>query len=88
MDISPPQCLGKLKSSKTSRKNMSEMVSRRKVGQIAQVQNYPHNKYYHATAVLRLRSLYNQGKNYYPHVYLEECKTSIHCLVIVLIEIC
>ena len=74
MDISPSQCLGKLKSSKTSRKNLSEVVSRRKVEQTAQVQNYPHNKYYHATAVLRLRSLCNQGKNYYPHLYLEECK--------------
>ena len=53
MDISPSQCLGKFKSLKTSRKNLSE------VEQIAQVQNYPLNKYYHATAVLKLRSLCN-----------------------------
>ena len=52
----------------------SEVVSRRKVEQTTQVQNYPHNKYYHATSVLRLRSLCNQGKNYCPNVYLDECK--------------
>ena len=27
-----------------------------------------------ATAVLRIDSVYKQGKNYHPQVYVEECK--------------
>ena len=27
-----------------------------------------------ATAILKIKSVYNQGKNFYPQAYLEECK--------------
>ena len=27
-----------------------------------------------ATVVLKIDSVYKQGKNYHPHVYVEECK--------------
>ena len=30
--------------------------------------------YSNATAVLKIDSVYKQGKNYHPHVYAEECK--------------
>ena len=30
--------------------------------------------YCHATAVLKIDSVYKQGKNYHPQVYVEECK--------------
>ena len=32
--------------------------------------------YCHATAVLKIDSVYKQGKNYHPHVYVEECKNT------------
>ena len=32
--------------------------------------------YCNATAVLKIDSVYKQGKNYYPHVYVEEYKYS------------
>ena len=34
----------------------------------------PHDTYCTATGVLTISSVYQQGKNYYPQVYLEECK--------------
>ena len=30
--------------------------------------------YYSATAMLKIDSVYQQCKNYYPQVYVEECK--------------
>ena len=39
-------------------------------------QNVPYNMYCNATAVLKIDSVYKQGKNYYPHVYVEEYKYS------------
>ena len=30
--------------------------------------------YCNATAVLKIDSVYKQGKNYHPQVYVEECK--------------
>ena len=30
--------------------------------------------YYSATAVLKIDSVYKQGKSYHPQVYVEECK--------------
>ena len=30
--------------------------------------------YCNATAVLEINFIYKQGKNYYPQVYVEECK--------------
>ena len=30
--------------------------------------------YFNATAVLKIDSVYKQGKNYHPQVYTEECK--------------
>ena len=30
--------------------------------------------YCNATAVLKIDSIYKQGKNYHPQVYVEECK--------------
>ena len=38
------------------------------------VQDGPYDIYCNATAVLRIDSVYKQGKNYHPHVYVEECK--------------
>ena len=37
-------------------------------------QDVPYDMYCNATAVLKIDSVYKQGKNYYPHVYVEECK--------------
>ena len=39
-------------------------------------QNLPYNMYCNATVVLKIDSVYKQGKNYYPQVYVEECKYS------------
>ena len=88
MDISPSQCLGKLKSSKTSRKNLSEVVSRRKVEQTAQVQNIL------TTNTIMQQLFWDSGHcaikvRITIHMYISKSvKPSIHCLVIVLTEIC
>ena len=37
-------------------------------------QDVPYNIYCNATAVLKIDSVYKQGKNYPPQVYVEECK--------------
>ena len=37
-------------------------------------QNVPYDMYCNATAVLKIDSVYKQGKNYYSQVYVEECK--------------
>ena len=34
----------------------------------------PYDMYCNATAVLKIGSVYKQGKNYYPQIYVEECK--------------
>ena len=34
----------------------------------------PYDIYCNATAVLKIDSVYKQGKNYHPQVYVEECK--------------
>ena len=37
-------------------------------------QDVPHGMYCNATVVLKIDSVYKQGKNYHPQVYVEECK--------------
>ena len=37
-------------------------------------QDVPYNMHCNATAVLKIDSVYKQGKNYHPEVYVEECK--------------
>ena len=37
-------------------------------------QNVPYNIYCNSTAVLKIDSVYKQGKNHHPLVYVEECK--------------
>ena len=37
-------------------------------------QDVPYDMYCNATAVLEINFIYKQGKNYYPQVYVEECK--------------
>ena len=37
-------------------------------------QDVLHDMYCNAAAVLKIDSFYKQGKNYYPQVYVEECK--------------
>ena len=37
-------------------------------------QDVPYNIHCNATAVLKIDSVYKQGKNYPPQVYVEECK--------------
>ena len=37
-------------------------------------QDVPYDMYCNATAVLKIDSVYKQGKNCYPQVYAEECK--------------
>ena len=32
------------------------------------------NMYWNETAVLKTDSVYKQGKNYHPQIYVEECK--------------
>ena len=39
-----------------------------------QGQDVPYDMYCNVTAVLKIDSVYKQGKNYYPQVYVEECK--------------
>ena len=34
----------------------------------------PYDMYCNATAVLMIDSVYKQGKNYHPQLYIEECK--------------
>ena len=34
----------------------------------------PYDKHCEATGLLRIASVYNQGINYWPQVYLDECK--------------
>ena len=37
-------------------------------------QNVPYDTYCNATAVLKIDSVYKQGKNCHPQAYLKECK--------------
>ena len=37
-------------------------------------QNVPYDMYCNATAMLKIDSIYKQGKNYHPQTYVEECK--------------
>ena len=37
-------------------------------------QDVPYNMHCNASAVLKIDSVYKQGKNYHPQVYVEECK--------------
>ena len=37
-------------------------------------QYVPYNMHFNATAVLKIDSVYKQGTNYHPQVYVEECK--------------
>ena len=37
-------------------------------------QDVPHDMYCNATVVLKIDSVYKQGKNYHPQVYVGECK--------------
>ena len=37
-------------------------------------QDVPYNMHCNATAVLKIDSVYEQGKNYHPQLYVEECK--------------
>ena len=37
-------------------------------------QDVPYDMYCNATAVLKIYSVYRQGKNYHPQVYVQECK--------------
>ena len=37
-------------------------------------QNVPYDMYCNTTAVLKIDSIYKQGKNYHPQVYVEETK--------------
>ena len=37
-------------------------------------QDAPYDMYCNATSVLKINSVYKQGKNYHPQVYIEECK--------------
>ena len=37
-------------------------------------QDFPYDMYCNATVVLKIDSLYKEGKNYHPQVYVEECK--------------
>ena len=37
-------------------------------------QDVLYDMYCNATAVLKMDSVYKQGKNYHPRVYIEECK--------------
>ena len=34
----------------------------------------PYGKHCEATGVLRIASVYNQGVNYWPQVYIDECR--------------
>ena len=37
-------------------------------------QDVPYDMYCNATVVLKIDSVYKQGKNYHPQVHVEECK--------------
>ena len=37
-------------------------------------QDVPYDMYCNATVVLKIDSVYKQGENYHPQVYVEECK--------------
>ena len=37
-------------------------------------QDVPYDRHCNATAVLKIDSIYKQGKNYHPQTYVEECK--------------
>ena len=37
-------------------------------------QDVPYSMYCNATAVLKIDSVYRQGKNYHPQVYVQECE--------------
>ena len=37
-------------------------------------QDVPYDMYFNAMAVLKIDSVYKQGKNDHPQVYVEECK--------------
>ena len=37
-------------------------------------QDVPYDMYSNVTAVLKIDSIYKQGKNYHPQVHVEECK--------------
>ena len=37
-------------------------------------QDVPYNMHCNETVVLKIDSVYKQGKNYHPQVYIEECK--------------
>ena len=37
-------------------------------------QDVPYDMYCNATTVLKIYSVYKQGKNYHPQTYVEECK--------------
>ena len=37
-------------------------------------QDVPYDMYCNATAVLKIDSVYKQGKNYHPQEYIEECR--------------
>ena len=37
----------------------------------------PYDMYCNVTAVLKIDSVYKQGKSYYPQTYLEECKYNV-----------
>ena len=37
-------------------------------------QDIPYDMYCNAMTVLKIDSVYKQGKNYHPQVYVEECK--------------
>ena len=39
-------------------------------------QDVSYNMHCNVTAVLKIDSVYKQGKNYHPQVYIEECKHS------------
>ena len=51
-------------------KTWKELIKRNFHGQ----QDAPYNMHCNATAVLKIDSVYKQGKNYHPQVYVEECK--------------
>ena len=40
----------------------------------SQGQDIPYKMYCNETGVLKVNSVYKQSKNYYPRVYVEECK--------------
>ena len=37
-------------------------------------EDVPYNMYCNATAVLKIDSVYKQGKSYYPQIYVKQCK--------------